>query len=96
MNRRLTRLPSFLRPSYTKEWEEYVTRQARWVDFAHHKDVDVLHRVRAGRIQAVSRDKGLAYQGHPALTAGTTARLWSNPRTQDGHEVHQDRTDMVT
>lgn len=53
---------------YTKEWEEYVTRQARWVDFENDYK-NIRH-----KLYGVSHlgfktlyDKGLAYEGHRVL-----------------------------
>ncbi len=49
---------------YTKEWEEYVTRQARWVDFEHdYKTMDLPYMESV--LWAFKRlwDQGLVYEG---------------------------------
>ncbi len=49
---------------YTKEWEEYVTRQARWVDFEHdYKTMDLSYMESV--LWAFGRlwDQGLVYEG---------------------------------
>ena len=60
---------------YTKEWEDYVTRQARWVDFEHdYKTLDPDYTESVLWAFKQLYDKGLAYQATACcLTAGTTA-----------------------
>jgi isoleucyl-tRNA synthetase len=53
---------------YTREWERYVTRMARWVDFAHDYktlDLDYMESV----LWAIKQlwDKGLIYEGHRVM-----------------------------
>lgn len=59
---------------YTNEWEQYVTRQARWVDFENdYKTLNVEYMESV--IWAFKRlyDKGLTYQGSVfCRTAGKT------------------------
>ncbi len=65
-----------LRPAlHEKEWEEYVARQARWVDFEHdYKTLDMSYTESV--IWAFKQlTTGLAYQTAFCPTAGTTARL---------------------
>ena len=53
---------------YTQEWERYVTRQARWVDFEHdYKTLDLPYMESV--MWAFKRlwDKGLVYEGYRVL-----------------------------
>ncbi len=53
---------------YTKEWERYVTRQARWVDFENdYKTMDLSYMESV--MWAFKRlwDKGLIYEGHRVM-----------------------------
>ncbi|HLY82991.1 MAG TPA: isoleucine--tRNA ligase, partial [Acidimicrobiales bacterium] len=53
---------------YTHEWERYVTRQARWVDFSHAyktMDLDYMESVMWALKQLW--DKGLMYEGYRVL-----------------------------
>ncbi len=53
---------------YTSEWERYVNRQARWVDFAHdYKTLDLPYMESV--MWAFKRlwDKGLVYEGYKVL-----------------------------
>ena len=53
---------------YTKEWEEYVTRQARWVDFSHdYKTLDTTYMESVLWAFKTLYDKGLAYDGYRVL-----------------------------
>ncbi|GMA26524.1 hypothetical protein GCM10025864_42830 [Luteimicrobium album] len=53
---------------YTKEWEEYVERQARWVDFEHdYKTLDVTFMESVLWAFKQLHDKGLAYEGYRVL-----------------------------
>ena len=53
---------------YTKEWEDYVTRQARWVDFDNdYKTLDPDYMESVLWAFKLLWDKGLAYQGLPRL-----------------------------
>jgi isoleucyl-tRNA synthetase len=71
---------------YTKEWEEYVNRQARWVDFEHDYktlDVDFMESV----IWAFKQlhEKGLAYEGYRVLPY-----CWRDQTPLSNHELRMD------
>ncbi|CAM3774506.1 isoleucine--tRNA ligase [Occultella aeris] len=71
---------------YTKEWEEYVTRQARWVDFENdYKTLDVTYMESV--IWAFKRlyDKGLAYEGYRVLPY-----CWRDETPLSNHELRMD------
>ncbi len=71
---------------YTQEWEEYVTRQARWVDFEHdYKTLDIdVHGERDLGVQA-AHDKGLAYEGYRVLPY-----CWRDQTPLSNHELRMD------
>ncbi|GGM11647.1 isoleucine--tRNA ligase [Nakamurella endophytica] len=53
---------------YTHEWEEYVTRQARWVDFAHdYKTLDLPYMESVLWAFKTLWDRGLVYEGYRVL-----------------------------
>ena len=53
---------------YTKEWRDYVTRQARWVDFEHdYKTLDVTYMESVMWAFKQLWDKGLVYAGFRVL-----------------------------
>lgn len=71
---------------YTDEWRQYVTRQARWVDFDHdYKTLDV------GYMESVIWafkqlwDKGLAYEGYRVLPY-----CWRDETPLSNHELRMD------
>jgi isoleucyl-tRNA synthetase len=71
---------------YTKEWQEYVTRQARWVDFENdYKTLD------PGFMESVIwafkrlHDKGLAYEGYRVLPY-----CWRDQTPLSNHELRMD------
>ncbi|MGO3777163.1 MAG: isoleucine--tRNA ligase [Canibacter sp.] len=71
---------------YTEEWEEYVTRQARWVDFENDYktlNVDYMESV----IWAFKQlyDKGLAYEGQRILPY-----CWRDQTPLSNHELRMD------
>ena len=71
---------------YTKEWEEYVTRQARWVDFENdYKTLDVTFMESV--VWAFKRlyDKGLAYEGYRVLPY-----CWRDQTPLSNHELRMD------
>jgi isoleucyl-tRNA synthetase len=71
---------------YTKEWEEYVTRQARWVDFENdYKTLDLgyMESVIWGFKQLY--DKGLAYEGYRVLPY-----CWKDETPLSNHELRMD------
>jgi isoleucyl-tRNA synthetase len=79
---------------YTKDWERYVTRQARWVDFANdYKTLDTDYMESVMWAFKSLYDKGLVYEGFSVL-----AYCWrcetplSNTETRMD-DVYQDRAD---
>ncbi|MEV0650216.1 isoleucine--tRNA ligase [Phytomonospora sp. NPDC050363] len=79
---------------YTGEWERYVTRQARWVDFGNdYKTLDLDYMESVMWAFKTLHDKGLVYQGYRVL-----AYCWrcetplSNTETRMD-DVYRDRTD---
>src|SRR4051795_1320401 len=71
---------------YTGEWREYVTRQARWVDFDHdYKTLDTTFMESV--IWAFKRlyDKGLAYEGYRVLPY-----CWRDETPLSNHELRMD------
>ncbi|GAA1142735.1 isoleucine--tRNA ligase [Nocardioides aquiterrae] len=71
---------------YTDEWREYVTRQARWVDFDHDyktMDPDYMESV----IWAFKElyDKGLVYEGFRVLPY-----CWNDETPLSNHELRMD------
>lgn len=53
---------------YTNDWEEYVTRQARWVDFANdYKTLDLSYMESVMWAFKTLHDKGLIYEGYRVL-----------------------------
>lgn len=71
---------------YTTEWEDYVTRQARWVDFENdYKTLDVTFMESV--IWAFKRlhDKGLAYEGYRVLPY-----CWRDQTPLSNHELRMD------
>ncbi|MCS4489023.1 MULTISPECIES: isoleucine--tRNA ligase [unclassified Corynebacterium] len=85
---------------YTEEWKDYVTRQARWVDFANgYKTMDL------GFMESVMwafkalYDKGLIYQGFRVLPyswAEHTPLSNQETRLDDSYKMRQDPTLTVT
>lgn len=82
---------------YTKEWEEYVTRQARWVDFENdYKTLDINYMESVIWAFKTLYDKGLAYEGHRVLPY-----CWNDQTPLSNHElrmdddVYQDRQDQT-
>jgi isoleucyl-tRNA synthetase len=79
---------------YTKDWERYVTRQARWVDFANdYKTLDLDYMESVMWAFKTLHDKGLVYEGFRVL-----AYCWrcetplSNTETRMD-DVYRDRQD---
>lgn len=71
---------------YTKEWEEYVTRQARWVDFENdYKTLDVTFMESVIWAFKQLYDKGLAYEGHRVLPY-----CWRDETPLSNHELRMD------
>lgn len=82
---------------YTRDWERYVTRQARWVDFANdYKTLDLDYMESVMWAFRTLHDKGLVYEGFRVL-----AYCWrcetplSNTETRMD-DVYRDRTDPAS
>ncbi|WP_194949011.1 isoleucine--tRNA ligase [Actinomyces trachealis] len=80
---------------YTKEWEDYVTRQARWVDFeGDYKTLDPDYMESVIWAFKTLYDKGLAYQGYRVLPYCWHDRTpLSNHELKMDDDVYQDRQD---
>ncbi len=71
---------------YTKEWEEYVTRQARWVDFENdYKTLDPTFMESVLWAFKQLYDKGLAYEGYRVLPY-----CWRDETPLSNHELRMD------
>lgn len=82
---------------YTKEWEDYVTRQARWVDFDNdYKTLDTSYTESVLWAFKTLYDKGLAYEGYRVLPY-----CWNDETPLSNHElkmdddVYKDRQDQT-
>ena len=72
--------------TYTKEWEEYVTRQARWVDFENdYKTLDVTFMESVVWAFSELYRKGLAYEGYRVLPY-----CWRDQTPLSNHELRMD------
>jgi isoleucyl-tRNA synthetase len=81
--------------TYTSEWRDYVTRQARWVDFDHdYKTLDLDYMESVIWAFKQLHEKGLAYEGFRVLPY-----CWNDETPLSAHElrmdedVYQDRQD---
>lgn len=85
---------------YAGEWKDYVTRQARWVDFDHGyktMDLDFMESVMWAFKELY--DKGLIYQGFRVLPyswAEHTPLSNQETRLDDSYKMRQDPTLTVT
>ncbi|WP_349862549.1 isoleucine--tRNA ligase [Leifsonia sp. WHRI 6310E] len=71
---------------YTKEWQEYVTRQARWVDFDNdYKTLDVTYMESVIWAFKQLHGKGLAYEGYRVLPY-----CWRDQTPLSNHELRMD------
>ncbi|MEO7017416.1 MAG: isoleucine--tRNA ligase [Leifsonia sp.] len=71
---------------YTREWQEYVTRQARWVDFDNdYKTLDVTYMESVIWAFKQLHDKGLAYEGYRVLPY-----CWRDQTPLSNHELRMD------
>jgi len=71
---------------YTDEWETYVTRQARWVDFENdYKTLDVTYMESVIWAFKTLYDKGLAYEGYRVLPY-----CWRDETPLSNHELRMD------
>jgi isoleucyl-tRNA synthetase len=72
--------------TYTKEWQEYVTRQARWVDFENdYKTLDVTFMESVVWAFSELYKKGLAYEGYRVLPY-----CWRDQTPLSNHELRMD------
>lgn len=81
---------------YTDEWQDYVTRQARWVDFDDdYKTLDITYMESVLWAFKTLYDKGLAYEGYRVLPYCWHDRTpLSNHELKMDDDVYQDRTDQ--
>ncbi|PJJ63453.1 isoleucine--tRNA ligase [Compostimonas suwonensis] len=71
---------------YTREWQDYVTRQARWVDFENdYKTLDVTFMESVVWAFKQLHDKGLAYEGYRVLPY-----CWRDQTPLSNHELRMD------
>ncbi len=71
---------------YTREWQEYVTRQARWVDFDNdYKTLDVSYMESVIWAFKQLHEKGLAYEGYRVLPY-----CWRDQTPLSNHELRMD------
>lgn len=71
---------------YTREWEEYVTRQARWVDFENdYKTLNPEFMESVLWAFKTLYDRGLAYEGHRVLPY-----CWRDETPLSNHELRMD------
>ncbi|MBM0262191.1 isoleucine--tRNA ligase [Corynebacterium macginleyi] len=85
---------------YTDEWEDYVNRQARWVDFGNgYKTMDINFMESVMWAFKKLYDKGLIYQGFRVLPyswAEHTSLSNQETRLDDSYKMRQDPTLTVT
>lgn len=85
---------------YADEWKEYVTRQARWVDFDNgYKTMDLSFMESVIWAFKTLYDKGLIYQGFRVLPyswAEHTPLSNQETRLDDSYKMRQDPTLTVT
>ncbi|WP_375423426.1 isoleucine--tRNA ligase [uncultured Friedmanniella sp.] len=71
---------------YTDEWQDYVTRQARWVDFDHdYKTLDPSYMESVLWAFKTLYDKGLVYEGLRVLPY-----CWNDETPLSSHELRMD------
>jgi isoleucyl-tRNA synthetase len=71
---------------YTEEWQAYVTRQARWVDFDNdYKTLDLSYMESVIWAFKQLWDKGLAYEGYRVLPY-----CWRDETPLSNHELRMD------
>jgi isoleucyl-tRNA synthetase len=80
---------------YTEEWQEYVTRQARWVDFEHdYKTLDLSYMESVMWAFKQLHDKGLVYEGFKVLPYCWRCETpLSNHELRMDDDVYKDRQD---
>jgi isoleucyl-tRNA synthetase len=71
---------------YTDEWQAYVTRQARWVDFENdYKTLDITFMESVLWAFSTLYNKGLAYEGYRVLPY-----CWRDQTPLSNHELRMD------
>jgi isoleucyl-tRNA synthetase len=71
---------------YTREWQDYVTRQARWVDFDNdYKTLDITFMESVLWAFKQLHTKGLAYEGYRVLPY-----CWKDETPLSNHELRMD------
>ena len=71
---------------YTRDWEDYVTRQARWVDFERgYKTLDTSYMESVIWAFKTLYDRGLAYEGYRVLPY-----CWRDETPLSNHELRMD------
>jgi isoleucyl-tRNA synthetase len=71
---------------YSQEWRDYVTRQARWVDFEHdYKTLDLTYMESVMWAFKQLHDKGLVYEGFRCLPY-----CWNDETPLSAHELRMD------
>lgn len=71
---------------YTAEWQDYVTRQARWVDFDNdYKTLDITYMESVIWAFKQLYDKGLVYEGYRVLPY-----CWRDETPLSNHELRMD------
>lgn len=71
---------------YTQQWQDYVTRQARWVDFENgYKTLDSTYMESVLWAFKTLYDKGLAYEGYRVLPY-----CWRDQTPLSAHELRMD------
>ncbi|GAA3584831.1 isoleucine--tRNA ligase [Klugiella xanthotipulae] len=71
---------------YTSQWQEYVERQARWVDFDNdYKSLDITFMESVIWAFKQLHDKGLAYEGYRVLPY-----CWRDETPLSNHELRMD------
>src|ERR1700758_2054790 len=80
---------------YTREWQDYVTRQARWVDFDNdYKTLDLPYMESVLWAFKQLHDKGLIYQGFKVLPYCWRCETpLANHELRMDDDVYADRTD---
>ncbi|WP_341941934.1 isoleucine--tRNA ligase [Microbacterium sp. LWH10-1.2] len=72
--------------TYTREWQDYVTRQARWVDFDRgYKTLDLGYMESVLWAFKTLYEKGLAYEGYRVLPY-----CWRDETPLSAHELRMD------
>ena len=79
---------------YTHEWQEYVTRQARWVDFENdYKTLDLSYMESVIWAFKTLWDKGLLYEGYRVLWYCTRCETPLSATETRMDDTYRDRQD---